>query len=355
MVFVGAEGVVEDFFVEAEVGDGGWGLLGFGGLGGGGEEGHQVIEDVIAIDDEFGALLDEAVATEGGGFVDGAGDGVDGAAGFDGLLGGDEGTAAAGGFDDEEAAAPTGDDAVSVGEGLFIGEAVDGILADDGAVFGDAFGEGLVFGGVEFADAGADDGDGAAFGGEGGFVGGGVDAAGEAADDGVAGVGDLEAEFFGGGEAVVGGLAAADDADGVVVAFGEGAPDVEEKGGAGGLAEEVGVEFVFLGEQGQLVVGDFAEFAEEVDLVFPVGDGVGEFLVEAVDGGDLGGFGAEGVFRGAEVVDEFAEAHRADVGDEVDGQVGLGAGHCDCGLGILGTIDLGWCGGGLGRCGGRFR
>jgi hypothetical protein len=24
-------------------------------------------------------------------------------------------------------------------------------------------------------------------------------------------------------------------------------------------------------------------------------------------------------------------------------------------LGILGTIDLGWCGGGLGRCGGRFR
>lgn len=227
--FVLAEGLVDEGFVVGEVGE--ESAVGF--VCGDGEEWEEVefFGDVGGLLDEFGALLDELVAAVGGGAVDVAWDGEDGAALVDGLVGGDEGAAAGAGFDDEGAGGPAADDAVALWEGGFVWGVVDGVFADDGAVGGDAFCEGCVFWWVEFGVAGADDGDGAAFGGECAFVGGGVDAAGEAADDGVAAEGELVGDFFGGVESVGGGVADADDGEAEVVLFGELAADVEDEWG----------------------------------------------------------------------------------------------------------------------------
>ena len=87
---------------------------------------------------------------------------------------------------------------------------------------GDFFGEFLILRRVEVVEAGPEDGDGAAFGGEGALVGGGVDAAGEAAVDREAGVGELVGEFFRALGRVVAGLPRADDADAVRQAFAQG-------------------------------------------------------------------------------------------------------------------------------------
>jgi hypothetical protein len=141
---------------------GGGGFSVLGALGAVGKS-VEVVEDVIAIDDEFGTLLNEAVATERGGFVNRAGHGIHGAAGFEGLLRGDERAAAARGLDHQQGAAPASDDAIAIGKGLFVRDAIDWILAEHGTVFCDALGEGLIFGRVKLADAGADDGNGAAF------------------------------------------------------------------------------------------------------------------------------------------------------------------------------------------------
>ena len=78
----------------------------------------QVVEDVAGARDELGALLDEAVRASGGRAVDLAGHGIDEPPVFERLAGGDERAAVQSGLDDEQPAAPAGDDAVAVGKGL---------------------------------------------------------------------------------------------------------------------------------------------------------------------------------------------------------------------------------------------
>src|SRR6266568_4784774 len=100
------------------------------------------------------------------------------------------GAGGAGGFDDDGALGDAGHGDVAAGEGVGRGWAVGPELGYHGAVGGDLVGEGPVFGGVVAVDAGADDGDGAAAGVQGGGVGGGVDPAGESGYDGDAGGGE---------------------------------------------------------------------------------------------------------------------------------------------------------------------
>lgn len=160
------------------------------------------------VGDQGGSVANEIMAAAGGGAVDGAGDGVDGAAGFVGHVGGDEGAGAAGAFDNEEGAGPVGDDAVALGEGLFVGFCLKGEFGDDGAESAcNFFGEGEVLGRVDLHESGAENSDGAAIGSDGALVGGGVDAAGESGDDGESGASELVGELAGDFAAVVGELA----------------------------------------------------------------------------------------------------------------------------------------------------
>jgi hypothetical protein len=77
--FFGADGFVEDFFLQRERDDRA-GFLHQRRFGRGGEERHEVIEHIGSIHNELGPLLNEAVATGRRRFVDGAGHGIDGAA-----------------------------------------------------------------------------------------------------------------------------------------------------------------------------------------------------------------------------------------------------------------------------------
>ena len=90
-----------------------------------GEEGEfvKVLTDLFGLGDEGGSLANQVVAAFGLGAVDGARDGVDGAAGFGSHPGSDEGAGAAWAFGDEEGGRPVGYDAVALGEGLFVGRA----------------------------------------------------------------------------------------------------------------------------------------------------------------------------------------------------------------------------------------
>ncbi len=331
-IVVGRDGVVNFLLVFGE-GEGGEdaGVGGAGGAVGGGEEVFEFAEDVLGAFAEFGAFLDEFVAAFAAGGIDAAGDGEDLAAVFDGHVGGDEGAAGEVGFDDDGAKGHAGDDAVADGEALFVGGTVEGKLGDDGAGGGDAFEEFGVFGREDEVDAGAEDGDGAALGGEGALMGGGVDAAGAAAGDGDADVGELIGEAAGGFEAVAGDLPGADDGDGVFVAVGEGAFDVEDDGRVVDLAEEFGVFGVVGDDDVAAVFADALEFAREVHGGFPAGDAFGGVLANAANLEELRLGGAEDGGGVAEVFEQLAYAHRADALDHVErdkGFAGIHAGVC---------------------------
>ena len=305
----------------------------FGHGGGGGEfgllfENHgQVVEDVVDGYDEFGALLEEAVGAEGGGAVDASGHGVKGAALLGGHVRADQGAAVGPGFDDEDAERTTGDDAVADGEGLAVRFGVDGEFRKDGAGGGDAIGELGVFRRVEFAEAGADDGEGAAFGGEGALVGGGVDDAGEAADNGESGVGHLEGKLFGAFGGVVAGFAGTDHGDGVAVAFGDFAADVEHHGRVVDLAKGGRILVVLRGDDMGAEVGGFFQVGGRVGVVLPACNVFGERTGDAVDGGELVGAGEENFFGGAEGVEEAAQADGSHLRDHVQRDAGLEVGH----------------------------
>ncbi len=314
---------MDEEFVAGE-GGGGFGRDEGGLLG---EEDAHVVEDVGGGGDQLRALLDEAVRANGGGVVDATGDGVDRAALLAGLGGADEGAALRTRLDDEDAERAAGDDAVAHGEGLAVGLRAHGELGDDGARGGNFFGEGLVFRRVELEEAAAEDGDGAALRGEGGLVGGGVDAPGEAADNRNAGVGELVGEFFRGVRSVMTGLARADDADGMAVAFEDFAKDVKGGWWIVDFAEEGRVVRRGWGEDFGAGIVHEGEFGGEVDGRLPGAEGFGGLWTDTFDGLELRQRRGEDGRGRAEGIEEAPDANGADARHHVEGDVGLGVGH----------------------------
>ena len=309
------------------------------------DEDVDVVQDIGSGGDELCTLLDEAIGAGGGGAVDLAWDGVHVPALVDGLGGGYEGAAAEAGFHYEDTGTPAGDDTIAHGKCLGISGDLHGELGDDGAGGGDFLGKEFVFAGVEFQKAGAEDGDGATLGGEGALVGSGVDAAGEAADDGEAGVGKLVAEFLGGLDAVMAGLPGTDDPNGVEVARQEIAPDIEQDGWGGDLAQERGVIGGIVRDDFCAKVGDSLELGGEIDVALPSDDGIGDFRAHALDGAELRGAGKEDTLGALEHLEETAKAGGTDAGEHIEGDIGLGGGHGadsekrEC---LEGLISLDW-------------
>lgn len=324
-----AEGFEDEVFFVGEVGvvfdgRGFW----FGILRDRKGEVGEVVEDLGAVGDEGGSVADEIVAAAGGGSVDGAWDGVDGAAGFVGHVGGDEGAGAAGAFDDEEGAGPVGDDAVSLGEGLFVGFCLEGELGDDGSESAcNFFGEGEILGRINLHEARAEDADGTAFGGDGTFVGGGVDAAGKTRDDGESGAGELVGELAGDFASVVGELARANDADGVKVALHERSPDVEDDGRVIHVAEGGGVVGIFLGEDLNVALAGQGEFGGGIAIILPGGDDFGGFGSDALGLLQSGVCLFESSDTGAKTLEESPDFDRANLRELVESDEGFGFSH----------------------------
>ena len=124
--------------------------------------------------------------------VDVTGNGVNRAALLDRLRRGDERAAVQAGFDDENAVAPTADDAVAHRKCLAIGLDLHREFGNDRAVaVADFFRERGILRRIKIRQAGTDDRDGATFRGERALMRGGVDPARETADDREAGVSEL--------------------------------------------------------------------------------------------------------------------------------------------------------------------
>lgn len=135
------------------------GLLGFGkvggghcgGLRGGGDgwwgrygirEGVESCDDVLEAGCEDGAIADELVCTGGHVVIDASGDSEDGSAVvFVGEASGDERAAALVGFDDEDAAGHSGDEAIAAWEVFGGGRCTEGEFGDECTALGDLFEE----------------------------------------------------------------------------------------------------------------------------------------------------------------------------------------------------------------------
>lgn len=295
---------------------------------GGESEVGEVVEDLGSVGDEGGSVTNEIMAAGGGGAVDGAGDGVDLAAGFGGKIGGDEGAGAGGALDNEEGAGPMGHDAVALRKGLAVGRSLEGELGDDGAMaIGDFFGEGEVLRRIELHESGSEDANGATFCGNCSLMGGGIDAAGQPGDDGQSGPGELEGKLAGGFAAVVCEFAGAHDADGVKVAFLQPSPDVEDGGGVEGVAEGSGVFIILPGQDLNIAFFGEGDFGRRVGEVFPIGDDFGDSRSDAFDllEGCVGLI--ESFDGGTEVLYKAPYFHRAGFGKLIEGDEGFGFSH----------------------------
>jgi hypothetical protein len=133
-------------------------------------------------------------------------------------------------------------------------------------------------------------------------------------------VGELEAEAFGLLEAVAGGAARADDAEGGAVAGFDFAPDVEEEGSVVEVAEALGPCFVLRGEEVVASVADALEFSGDIAMVLPCGEDGGGFLADAVDSEEFAAAGGENGCGGSAGSDETADADWADFRQHIEGE-----------------------------------
>lgn len=159
-------------------------------------------------------------------------------------------------------------------------------------------------------------------------------------------------------EAVHGGAAGADDADGVAVAGEDFAPDVEEERWVVGVAEGSGVAVVVLGDDGDAAGFGLGDFGDGVGVVLPGGEDFRGFGADAVDACELGFAGVEDGGGVAEGLEEAADADRADFREEVEGDEGFERGHgvgkrmAVRGGGVKGGL---WCGFAVAVWGGRVK
>lgn len=145
---------------------------------------EQLLEHVLRAGDEPGAVPQECVNSLASGRADRTGHGEDLTVLLEREPRGDERAALRRRFHHERSQSETGDDAVPPGKVPRVRRLVEAELRDDGAPLGDSRRELSMFGGVDFVEARAEDGDRAARGLEGSLVPRGIDASGEAAHDG---------------------------------------------------------------------------------------------------------------------------------------------------------------------------
>ena len=176
-------------------------------------------------------------------------------------------------------------------------------------------------------DPGAQHRDGAAFRAQGPLVRRRVNAARPAADDGDPGVsqlvGDLARDF----DAVMRRHARADHGHGVLVARGQAAQDVEEHGRIVNLPEQRRIILVGLEDDVAAGLLDAFEFAAEVHVLLPIGDGLGNFRPDAVDLLEFGAAGAEDGCGIAEALQQLPDAHRTEAVNHIQSDKGFPAIH----------------------------
>ena len=263
-----------------------------------------------------------------GGVVDAPGEGHDGTALFDRVVGRDERAGGRTGFDAEHAGGEARNDAVAHREGLPVRAPAEGIFRNDGpSRSDDAARESAVLGRVEPVERGADDGDGAAAAEEGAFGGFGVDPPRESGNDAPSRLREAVGEGAGLFAAVRGGPPGADDRDARKGQRRGVAGDVERDGRRGDGFEEdrpVGGVRRQDAERKRPRAGDFGGGIDRLEGFAERG---GARPPDAAEPGHFPGSRPQERRRRSERRDRGAHHGAADAGHHVEGDVGFVLGH----------------------------
>ena len=177
------------------------------------------------------------------------------------------------------------------------------------------------------ADPCAEHRQGATSGSEGGFMRRRVNATGQTADHRDARMSELVTEFSGGLLAVMRGAAGTDHSDALAIPRRQVAFHIKQEGRIVDFPQVFRVVIVVHGKEVNLVGLDAAPFLGQIDLVFPVPQVGGKVRPDSLDTSQVCLTGAENALRRTQRLYQPPHPHRADPGQQVQCEVGLGPVH----------------------------
>ena len=241
-----------------------------------------------------------------------------------GEVGGDERSAVEIGLHHHGALADPGHDAVANGKGLLVRRPVEWELGHHRPVPGNALEQIGILRRKHAVNPGSQHGDGPSLGADGALVRGGVDAPGTATDHGDTGVSQLIGQLPGDLRAVRGGESGSHQRNAPVIGRNQRALHVEDDRRIVDFPERTGILGIQLSEHSAAVFGDAAEFAGQVHVGFPGGDGFGCFHPDSGHGEQLGCCGLKnGGGISAKVRQKLPQSDGSDVFDHVQGHQGF--------------------------------
>ncbi len=105
------------------------------------------------------------------------------------------------------------------------------------------------------------------------------------------------------------------------------APDVKQDRRRGDLAQQRRELRGIVRDDLRAEVRDALKLRREIDMLLPAHDGIGHLRPDALDGPQVRSTGEEDAFRALENLEQPAKARRADAGEHIEGDIGLGGGH----------------------------
>ena len=244
------------------------------------------------------------------------------------LRDGDERAAIETGLDDQQAMAPAADDPVAHRKRLAVGLDLHRKFGNDCAIAAANFlRKRGVLRRIKFRQTGTDHGDRAALRCQRALMRGGVDSARQTADDSEARIGELIGKFLGGFHPVMRRAPRADDSDGVLIALGQFAPNVEHDRRRMDLAELARIEWRIACDDIRAERANTFEFRRQIHDGFPADNLIRDVVADSFDraqGISLRRENALGRFKNFE---ELAQSHRPHCREHVERDAGFGGGH----------------------------
>ena len=122
-------------------------------------------------------------------------------------------------------------------------------------------------------------------------------------------------------------VTAADDADGVMIPLLQLAPHIQKHRRVVNLAQKPRIEPVLLCQQREAALRDLSLLTGEVDLLLPFGNGLRIRATDAFDLREFTGARAQHRLRAAKALQQPPCAHRTDLRQQIQRQIGLSAVH----------------------------
>src|SRR5438045_2130544 len=156
---------------------------------------------------------------------------------------------------------------------------------------------------------------------------GGVDPASQPADYRQAGIGKLVSEFLGRFSSIMGGATRANDADGVMIALLQFAPDIKHDRWRMNFAQRFWVRWRFLRYDSRAKVTHPLKLRGKIDNQFPVRNLIGNFVPDSFDFAKFSALGAKYSLRAFENFEQLPQPHRPDGREHIERDARFGGIH----------------------------